>query len=121
MNYPALVSGAARASLLCATAAALIGLAGCGQPAFDNGFNASFDKNTHDSCVPSAEQHGLAAAAAETYCSCVVAQLDKLTVQQKMALNTSSPELQQAAATCNAQAAAPADNASTPNAAPAPQ
>jgi hypothetical protein len=116
MNYPDFATGMARISWLCGGAAVLIGLASCGQPAFDNSFNASFDKSIHDSCVPSAEQHGLAAAAANTYCSCVVGQLDKLTVQQRMALNTSSPEVTQAAATCNAQAA-PADNAATPNAA----
>jgi hypothetical protein len=131
MNYQNLISKAARAAVIGASTAALLGLAACGQPAFDNSFNTSFDKTTHDSCVPSAVKHGASAADAETYCSCVVTQLDKLTVQQKMALNANSPELQQAATTCNAQspaanaAAAPAANdapmggATPPAAAPA--
>jgi hypothetical protein len=111
MNHQILVSKAARAALIGASTVALIGLAACGQPAFDNSFNTSFDKTTHDSCVPSAVQHGASAADAETYCTCVVTQLNKLTVQQKMALNANSPELQQAATTCNAQTSTPAANA----------
>ena len=60
-----------------ATSAALAsGLAGC--DAYNKSFNASFDKSTHDSCVTSAQTHGAAADVAEKYCTCVVAQLDKL-------------------------------------------
>src|SRR5579871_1578699 len=47
-------------------------------------FNASFDKATHDSCVGSAQNSGASADAAEKYCSCVVAKLEPLSVQEKM-------------------------------------
>ena len=96
-------------------------LAGCGQiggndanSTFNQSFNASFDKSTHDTCVSSATGNGAPAATAQTYCSCVVTQLDKLTVQQKMALNANSPELTQAAATCKAElTSTPADTMNT--------
>jgi hypothetical protein len=80
-----------------------LALAACGKPgdpAYDNAFNAAFDKTTHDTCVPSAEAHGAAAETAEAYCTCVVKQLDDLPVAQKEKLNGSSPELAQAAAAC---------------------
>src|ERR1700684_268843 len=84
-----------------------LSLAGCDQNAsnafktsFDNSFNASFDKSTHDSCVPSAMAHGATAAAAETYCTCVVGQLDKLSVQEKETLTQTPDKLTNAAAAC---------------------
>jgi hypothetical protein len=118
MDYQTVAARAARTLLACLATAAAIGLTACG-PAFDNSFNTAFDKKTHDSCLPAAQQHGATAAQAEAYCSCVVAQLDKLSVQQKMGLNGNSPELQQAANACNAQPAANATSADAGNAASA--
>jgi hypothetical protein len=114
-------SGIRRLRLAGVAAIALACLAGCGQiggnsanSTFNQSFNASFDKSTHDSCVTSATGGGAPAATAETYCSCFVAQFDKLTVQQKMALNANSPEVTQAATTCKAQlTAAPAPTMNT--------
>jgi hypothetical protein len=94
--------------------AALAGLAGCGGPSggnganstgsvassFDASFNASFDKSTHDSCVTSAQTHGAAADVAEKYCTCVVAQLDKLSTADKMALPQHEETLTAAANAC---------------------
>jgi hypothetical protein len=111
VNRLTLVSRAPRAALACIAMAAAVGLAACGQPAFDNSFNTSFDKSAHDSCLTSAEGHGVPAATAGTYCGCFVAQLDKLTVQRKMALNANSPEMQQAISACSAQMTAPTNNA----------
>jgi len=71
-----------------------------GDPAYDKAFNAAFDKSTHDSCVPSAVAHGASPEAAESYCTCVVKELDNLPVARKQALNGSSPELSNAAADC---------------------
>jgi len=108
------VAGRRRLGALMIALAAAGALASCGQPAFDNSFNTQFDKSTHDSCLPSAVQNGAAPAAAEAYCSCVVTELDKLTVQQKMALNASSPEIKTAATACISKiqaAAAPANAA----------
>jgi len=67
---------------------------------FDASFNASFDKSTHDSCVTSASQHGAAADVAEKYCTCVVTELDKLSVSDKMALAAHQEKLQAAAQAC---------------------
>jgi hypothetical protein len=81
----------------------LAALAACGKPgdpAYDKAFNAAFDKSTHDSCVPSAVAHGASPEAAESYCTCVVKELDNLPVARKQALNGSSPELSNAAADC---------------------
>jgi hypothetical protein len=105
---------------------AVAALAGCGvggnstNNAFNDSFNASFDKSTHDSCLKSAEGQGAMATLAETYCTCVVGQLDKLTVAQKMGLNGNSPELQQAATACKPGAPADASNDATIPAAPEP-
>jgi hypothetical protein len=49
-------------------------------------FNATFARTTHDACLSSAQSHGLTADAAERYCSCVVAKLSPLSVEDKMAL-----------------------------------
>ena len=89
-------------------------MAGCG-PAFDNAMGAAYDKKVHDDCVTTASTNN-PAALAEAYCSCVVVQLDKLTVQQRMALTPTSPEIHDAAATCNAQvqATAPTNDVSAP-------
>src|SRR5215469_8711207 len=82
-------------------------LAGCNQAdsnsfkeSFDKSFNASFDKSTHDSCVQAATGKGNAADAAEKYCTCVVAQLDKLSVDDKMKLNQEPDKLTAAAQAC---------------------
>jgi hypothetical protein len=94
--------------------AALASLAACGGPSggnsanstgsaassFDTSFNAAFDKSTHDSCVTSAQTHGAAADVAEKYCTCVVAQLDKLSTQDKMALPQHEETLTAAASAC---------------------
>jgi hypothetical protein len=65
-------------------------LAGCGVPdansAAGKQFSAQFDKSTHDSCVTSATQKGIAADKAEAYCTCVVAQADQLSNSDKMSL-----------------------------------
>jgi hypothetical protein len=78
---------------------------GCDQfkKGFDQGFNQSFGKKAHDSCVTSSTSHGAPAAVAEQYCTCVVGQLAPLSTQQKMGLNPSSPELKRAQETCTAQ------------------
>lgn len=106
---------AALARPMVLAAAAALSLAACGAPgnsaaggnsadsfqgAFDKSFNAAFDKSTHDSCVRSATAHGAAPDAAERYCTCIVGQLDNLTVQQKRGLSRSSPELSLAASAC---------------------
>jgi len=70
--------------------------------AFDKSFNETFDRTMHDSCVRSATAHG-AADLAERFCSCVVAELDKLTVEQRIKLAATSPEVAAAEATCKAQ------------------
>jgi len=71
--------------------------------AYDKSFNESFAKSMHDSCVPSAEAHGASADAAERYCTCVVAQLAPLSVQEKQNLSPTSDKVTQAAAYCRAQ------------------
>jgi hypothetical protein len=96
-------------------AASLVGCGNAGNStnatdAFATSFNASFDKSVHDSCVTSAQSHGsVTPDVAEKYCSCLVGQFSKLTVQQKMALQPTSPEMQQAEAACVPQS--PATNA----------
>jgi len=79
--------------------------------------NAAFDRSASASCLTAAEAKGAMRALAQSYCSCVLVQLDKLTVAQKLALNDNSPELQQAATACGAQGAtadAPAANTAPP-------
>jgi hypothetical protein len=96
-------------------ALASVGVAGCGNKDFDNSFNTSFDKSTHDSCVPSAVQHGAPPDGAERYCTCVVKELDKLSVQQKMSLSPTSPEISNAASACVGQlTASPAPDSGAP-------
>ena len=93
-------------------ALALVGaLAGCDQNAsnsfkesFDKSFNASFDKSTHDSCVSTATGRGGAADVVEKYCTCVVAQLDQLSVDEKMKLNSEPDKLKAAAEACQPSA-----------------
>jgi hypothetical protein len=100
--------------LASAAALAALSLAACGSgggnaaansagSAFDASFTASFDKSTHDSCVSSASQHGATADVAEKYCTCVVTELDKLSVQDRMALPAHQEKLQAAAQTCKPQ------------------
>jgi hypothetical protein len=96
-----------------AAALAALSLTACGpsggngtnsvSSSFDASFNASFDKTTHDSCVTSASEHGAAADVAEKYCTCVVTELDKLSVQDKMGLAAHQEKLQAAAAACKPQ------------------
>jgi len=79
--------------------------------------NAAFDRSASASCLTAAEAKGAMRALAQSYCSCVLVQLDKLTVAQKLALNDNSPELQQAATACGAHGAtadAPAANTAPP-------
>jgi len=70
------------------------------QGAFDKSFNSEFDKSAHDSCISSATAHGASPGRAERYCTCMVGQLDNLTVRQKMELRPSSPEVSQAFSAC---------------------
>jgi hypothetical protein len=103
-------------ALAIAGALAALSLAACGPgggngtnaagSSFDASFNASFDKNMHDSCVPSATLHGASPEAAEKYCACVVTELDKLSSQDKMALPLHQEKMQAAASVCNAQISA---------------
>jgi hypothetical protein len=90
-----------------ALAAAALMLTACDQNAgnafkasFDKSFNASFDKSTHDSCVSTASGRGGAADVVERYCTCVVAQLDKLSIDEKMKLNQTPDKLTAAAQAC---------------------
>lgn len=82
-----------------AVAVVALALAGCDQKAFEKQFNASFDKSTHDGCIRTATGRGTADQV-ETYCTCVVAQLDKYTVQEKMKLQQEPDKLRAAAAAC---------------------
>ena len=81
---------AAKLGVLIAGLGLAAALAGCGVPdansAAGKQFSAQFDKSTHDSCVTSATQKGLAADKAEAYCTCVVAQADQLSNSDKMSL-----------------------------------
>ncbi len=66
-------------------------------------FNASFARDTHDSCVNAAQGHGASAAAAEKYCTCVVNQLTPLSVEAKMALPQHQDTVAAASQACKAQ------------------
>ena len=70
---------------------------------YTESFNKTFDKSTHDSCVPAAVTHGASADAAERYCSCVIAQLEPLSPAEKLQLNSQPDKLHAAAAACQAQ------------------
>jgi hypothetical protein len=72
----------------------------------DVAFNAGLDRSLHDSCVSAATEHGAPADAAERYCTCVVRELDKLSVAQRKALTPSSPKVTAAARLCQAKATA---------------
>jgi hypothetical protein len=72
--------------------------------AYAKSFNQAFDRTTHDACLPSAEAHGATADQAESYCTCVVAQLEPLSVADKQKLNSDPAKLQAAAAACQPQA-----------------
>jgi len=101
---------------------AAVSLAGCGpssgnqaggfsqafDAAYEKSFNESFARSTHDSCVTSALAHQAPAELAERYCTCFVGQFQSLSVQEKQQLTPASPQVAQAAATCKAQAQAPA-------------
>jgi len=82
---------------------ALLSISASGCDAYKKSFNQAFDKSTHDSCVTSAISHQAAPDAAERYCSCMVAQLQGLSIQEKQSLNPSSDKVQQAVAHCKAQ------------------
>jgi hypothetical protein len=66
-------------------------------------FNTTFAKTTHDSCLNSAEKHGVTADAAERYCSCVVHRLESLSVEDKMALPQHHDTMVAASNACRAQ------------------
>jgi len=66
-------------------------------------FNAAFDRGTHDSCVTSAESNGLPPDGADKYCSCVVARLEPLSVQEKLALPQHHDVIVAAATACRSQ------------------
>jgi hypothetical protein len=102
-----------RFGLLVAAGLAAASLAGCGGEA---AMNATYDKNFHDSCLTTASQK-VGPAAAETYCTCVVTQLDKTPISQRVALKADSPEVTQATNACNMPAGGPdmsGGNATTP-------
>jgi hypothetical protein len=84
---------------LIAVAIVALALAGCDQKAFEKSFNASFEKSTHDGCIRTATGRG-PADQVEAYCTCVVTQLDKYTVQEKMKLQQEPDKLRAAAAAC---------------------
>lgn len=89
-------------------------LSGCDQfqKGFDQGFNKSWSKKQHDSCVSSSS--GAPADVIERYCACLVTQLMPLKTSQKMGLTQSSPEVQSAMATCKAQVQEQSAGESTP-------
>jgi hypothetical protein len=62
--------------------------------------SSQFDNATYNSCVPAAMRNGAAPQVAQQYCQCVVNQLDRLPIQQKLNLTPQSPELSQAANLC---------------------
>jgi hypothetical protein len=70
---------------------------------YTQSFNKTFDKNTHDSCVPAAVAHGASADAAERYCTCVIAQLEPLSPTEKLQLYSQPDKLNAAAQACQAQ------------------
>jgi hypothetical protein len=76
-------------------------LAGC--DAYKKGFSQAFDKSMHDSCVKSAVANSAPADAAERYCSCMVGQLQGLSVSEKQSLSPTSDKVTAAAAHCKAQ------------------
>ncbi|HEY1427517.1 MAG TPA: hypothetical protein VGF50_12660 [Caulobacteraceae bacterium] len=82
-----------------AVAILALAIAGCDQKALEKNFNASFDKSTHDGCIKTASGRDTPQAV-EGYCTCVVAQLDKYSVQEKMKLNQEPDKLRAAAAAC---------------------
>jgi hypothetical protein len=97
-------AGLGRLGAVVVAMGAALALAACGMPA-DNSpagqkFNEQFAKSTHDSCVPSAQQHGATADQAEKYCTCVVAQLAPLSIQEKMSLPLNQDKMKTAAAAC---------------------
>jgi hypothetical protein len=98
------VAKAARIGLMAGGALALAGLGACGAQ-FDNSMSASFDKSMHDSCVSTATGQGAPAATAEQYCSCVVTQLDKVPIQQRVSLSPTSQPVSDAMTTCKTQVA----------------
>jgi hypothetical protein len=65
--------------------------------------NAQWEKATTSSCISGAARTGASADSAVRYCSCVVQQLDTLTLRQKQALGASSPELTAAVNLCRPQ------------------
>jgi hypothetical protein len=106
-----------RLGLLAVSALAAASLAACGGEA---AMNSAYDKNFHDSCVTAAAQGG-SNAIAETYCSCVVTQLDKIPISQRVSLKPDSDQVNQAVNTCKTQAGIGATPDMTSNAtAPAP-
>jgi hypothetical protein len=74
---------------------------------YTQSFNKTFDKSTHDSCVPAAVTHGASADAAERYCNCVIAQLEPLSPIEKLQLNSQPDKLTAAGAACQAQIQTP--------------
>jgi hypothetical protein len=77
-------------------------LAACGGQS-DTQFNASFDKQLHDSCMTSFTEKGGPPDKAEPYCACVVKEADKLSTQDKMTLALHQDKMTAMAQTCVAQ------------------
>ena len=111
-----------RLGLLVLAIALAVGVAGCGRgsgaqsassnsPSFTQGFKSGFDKSfnqafartSHDSCVSAAVSRGGAPDKVERYCTCVVAQIMPLSVEEKQHLTASSDKLTQASAACRDQ------------------
>jgi hypothetical protein len=64
--------------------------------------DASFEKDTHDACVGSAQGHGASAEAAERYCSCIVARLRPLSAEIKASLSQHPDVMSDASDSCKA-------------------
>lgn len=79
---------------------ALVALAACGNPQFEEGFNRSFEKSTKESCVSSAAKTGAPADQIEPYCACFASQISALSTQEKINLDPASPKVKAAIEAC---------------------
>ena len=116
-------TAAGRFGLALLAAGALAGLAACGpsgsessassgaksfldgfHEGFDKKFNEAFAKSAHDSCVSAATAHSATADQAERYCSCIVAQLAPLSVDEKRRFDPNSAKASEIREYCRGQA-----------------
>jgi len=73
---------------------------GAYKQAFDKSIEASAANSDRESCVATATRAGAEQLRAERYCTCLVAQLDKLTIDEKAALRPGSEKAVQASRYC---------------------